>query len=293
MRFGMGMPVTTQVPGGSQEWEANASMDDVVAVAQAADRSGFHHVTTSHHIAVPGPEVDPYTTTHGAHFWDPAVTFAFLGAHTTRVKFLPYCYVIGLAHPLELAKTFGTVDLVTGGRLILGFGVGNFEPEFDTLGRPFKDRGPRADDALRALRVSLGKRVVSYDGAYYKYDSYIVSPHSIQQPVPMWIAGHTARALRRAVELGDGWMPTPTSHGGPTDDDIRRMMGAHDVPAGFELLLSRPAPLDPIDDPVGTKAALEQLEATPATIANVRFRHASRAQLVEQIEAFAALAGLS
>jgi probable F420-dependent oxidoreductase len=293
MRYGTGMPVTTQTPGMTPAWEATASVDDVVAVAQACDRAGFAHVTTSHHIAVPGPGVDPYSTTHGAHFWDPAVTFGFLGAHTTRLRFLTYAYVIGLAHPLELAKSFGTADLVTGGRVTLGLGVGNFEPEFATLGRSFADRGARADDALRALRAITGKRIATYHGSHFDFEGYVVSPHSVQEPMPMWIAGHTARALRRAVELGDGWMPTPASHGGPSDDDIRRMMARHDVPAGFELLLSLGEPLDPAGDPGGTRAQLDALEAGPATIANVRFAHTSRAHLVEQIEAFAALAGLA
>ena len=78
MRYGMGMPVTTQTPGATPAWEATAALDDVVAVAQAADRLGFHHVTTSHHVSVPAPEVDPYASTHGSHFWDPAVTFALV-----------------------------------------------------------------------------------------------------------------------------------------------------------------------------------------------------------------------
>jgi probable F420-dependent oxidoreductase len=292
MRYGMGMPVTTMVPGGSQPWEETATMDDVVAVAQVADRVGFAHLLTSHHIAVPSPEVDHYATTHGAHFWDPAVTWGFLGAHTRRIRFVTYAYVIGLAHPIELAKAFGTADLVTGGRVTLGFGVGNFEPEFALLGRDFADRGARADDALRMLRAITGKREVTYHGTHYDVDRYIISPHSVQSPMPMWIAGHSARALRRAVELGDGWMPTPAAYGGPDDDQLRAMLARHDIPDGFTLLLSVGRPLDPLGDPGDTRKELDALEAGPATAANVRFVHTSRQHLVEQVEAFAAVAGL-
>lgn len=290
IRWGMGLPVTTQVPGGSADWEADALIEDVVAIVQAADRAGAHHVTTSHHVAVPSERVDAYASTHGSHFWDPPTAFAFLAAHTERVRFLPYCYVIGLAHPLELAKQFGTVDHVSNGRLILGFGVGNYAPEFHTLGREFDDRGAAADDALRALRVTMGRRLVSYTGTHYHYEDYVVSPHSVQAPVPMWIAGHSRRALRRAVELGDGWMPTPAAYGGPDDDTVRAMLAEHDVSAAFEVLLSPGGPLDPINEPDTVAAHLIAAESSPATIINVRFRHRSRGELSEQIEAFARVA---
>jgi alkanesulfonate monooxygenase SsuD/methylene tetrahydromethanopterin reductase-like flavin-dependent oxidoreductase (luciferase family) len=171
--------------------------------------------------------------------------------------------------------------------------VGNFEPEFTLLGRSFADRGARADDALRMLRTITGKRVVRYHGTHFDVDDYVVSPHSVQSPMPMWIAGHTARALRRAVELGDGWMPTPASHGGPSDEQIRSMMARHEIPAGFTLLLSLGGALDPLGDPGGTRKELDALEAGPADAANVRFVHTSRQHLVEQMEAFAGIAGLS
>ena len=293
IRYGMGMPVITQVPGLSSAWEADAGLNDVIAVAQAADRLGFHHVTTSHHVAVPSERVNEYARTHGSHFWDPVAAFAFVAAHTHRVRLLPYCFIIGFAHPLEIAKQFGTVDLVSNGRLILGFGVGNFEPEFRTLGKSFADRGAIADDAIRALRATLGRRIATYSGPHFSYEEYIVSPHSVQQRLPIWIAGHTKRALRRAVELGDGWMPTPAAYGGPDDEEVRRMMADCDVPAGFEVLLSPGGPLDPIRDESGTTELLDQVEQSPATIINVRFVHQSRAELVDQMEAFASVAGQS
>ena len=77
----------------------------------------------------------------------------------------------------------------------------------DLLGAPFADRGDRADDALMALRSSLSTRTPAYHGAYYRYADVVMDPCARQSAVPLWIGGRTARSLRRAVDLGDGWVP--------------------------------------------------------------------------------------
>ena len=112
--------------------------------------------------------------------------------------------VLGYHHPLAIVKRYGTLDVVSGGRLILGVGVGTLEQEFALLGAPFDDRGERADASIRQLRRSFGQPEV---------DGFVVDPSGLQAPPPIWIGGRTARSLRRAVELGDGWVPfglTPT-----------------------------------------------------------------------------------
>ena len=96
---------------------------------------------------------------------------------------------------------------MSGGRLILGVGVGTLREEFDLLGAPFADRGDRADDAMRALRAALSQRAPEYAGPYYEFAGFIVDPCAQQHEVPMWVGGRTYRSLRRAVELADGWAP--------------------------------------------------------------------------------------
>ncbi len=119
--------------------------------------------------------------------------------------------VLGYHHPLEIAKRYGTLDAVSGGRLILGVGVGSLKEEFDLLGAEFEDRGPRGDDALRALRAALSVHEPRYHGEHYAFDGIVIDPCAVQQHVPLWIGGRTLRSLRRAVALADGWAPFAVS----------------------------------------------------------------------------------
>src|SRR5205807_1878685 len=99
-----------------------------------------------------------------------------MAAITEQIRFATNVLVLGYHHPLAIAKRYGTLDAVSGGRLILGFGVGSLVEEFDLLDAPFTDRGARADDALRALRASLSVRQPSYSGTHYTYDGFVVEP---------------------------------------------------------------------------------------------------------------------
>ena len=182
--------------------------------------------------------------------------------------------VLGYHHPLEIAKRYGTLDRVSGGRLILGVGVGSLQEEFELLGAEFEGRGERADDALRALRASLSKREPAYHGTHYDYEGFVVDPCAVQERVPIWIGGKTARSLRRAVELADGWVPFALS-----PDEIRSMLArASDTEAwaarasDIEIVLPPDRALDPLGDPDGARRAIDGLAAVGTTIANLTFR---------------------
>ncbi len=203
LRIGITTPVLTMLPDNHAGWEVNGTIEDVAEVAKAADRLGYTHVSCSEHVIIP----TDVGAVRGSRYWDPLATFGYLGAVTTRVRFVTNVLVLGYHHPLEIAKRYGTLDQVTGGRLILGLGVGSLKEEFDLLGAPFEDRGARGDDSLRALRASLSTLRPEYDGPYYSYSDVVVDPCALQERVPLWIGGRTRRSLRRAVELGDGWLP--------------------------------------------------------------------------------------
>ena len=181
MRLGIVTPVVTLLPRAHGRWERDAGLEAIAAVAEDADRLGYHHLTCSEHVAVPRAVAE----VRGGRYWDPLATFGYLAAKTARIRFATYVLVLGYHHPLAIAKRYGTLDRVSGGRLILGVGVGSLREEFDLLGAPFDDRGPRADDALRALRASLSQPEPAYQGDHYRYDGFVVDPRSLQERVPI------------------------------------------------------------------------------------------------------------
>jgi probable F420-dependent oxidoreductase len=284
MRVGIVTPVLTRVPKSHAKWEVDAGIEEVARIAAAADALGYDYVTCSEHVGIP-VDVAPV---RGAVYWDPASTLGYLAARTTHIRLATHVLVLGYHHPLELAKTYGTLDRISGGRVILGVGVGSLKEEFDLLGVPFEDRGPRGDDALRALRGSLAKREPAYEGPYYRYSGMVVDPWAVQEHMPIWIGGRTRRSLRRAVELADGWMPF-----GLGSDELRRMVGSVDLPAGFELALSNDRALDPSGSPDRVEEAIGQMADFGTTVVNARIVGHSLDHYIEQLEALAGLAGFT
>ncbi|MGO9457514.1 MAG: LLM class flavin-dependent oxidoreductase, partial [Acidimicrobiales bacterium] len=138
------------LPDAHASWERDGTIEDIAALSRAAERFGYDYVTCSEHVMIP-TEV---AAVRGSRYWDPLATFGYLAAVTTRLRFATNVLVLGYHHPLEIAKRYGTLDQVTGGRVILGLGVGSLAEEFALLGAPFADRGARADDALGALRAT-------------------------------------------------------------------------------------------------------------------------------------------
>src|SRR6476661_2865517 len=192
MRFGLATPVVTCHPDHGAAWEAEAGAAEIVCIAEAADRLGYHHLTCSEHVAIP-VAVAPV---RGARYYDPLATFGFLAARTERIRFATHVVVLPYHHPLAIAKRYGTLDRVSNGRLILGVGVGTLEEEFALLAAPFADRGARADDAMRALRAALSQPTPEYHGAFYDFEGFVIDPCAQQERVPMWVGGRTARSLR-------------------------------------------------------------------------------------------------
>jgi len=284
MRVGIVTPVLTRVPKSHAKWEADAGIEEVARVASAADRLGYDYVTCSEHVGIP-VDVAPV---RGAVYWDPVATLGYLAARTEHIRLATHVLVLGYHHPLELAKTYGTLDRISGGRVILGVGVGSLKEEFDLLGVPFEDRGPRGDDALRALRASLAKREPSYEGPYYRYSGMVVDPWAVQEHMPIWIGGRTRRSLRRAVELADGWMPF-----GLGSDELRRMIGSVDMPAGFDLALSPDRAFDPGASPEGVEEVMGQMAEFGTTVINARIVGHSLDHYLEQLEALAGLTGFT
>jgi probable F420-dependent oxidoreductase len=287
MKFGIMTPVLSLVPGAHAGWEEEGTIGDVRRIAVSADRLGYEYLTCSEHIAVPVGGMD----LPGPRYWDPLSTLGYLAGHTARIRLTTSVLVLGYHHPLEIAKRFGTLDRICGGRLILGLAAGYLEAEFELLGAPFKDRGPRTDDAIRALRASFGQRTPSYQGEYFHFDGVVVDPWGVQEDVPMWIGGRTRRSLRRAVELGDGWCPFAVSarRAAAWLDEASETKAWQARTKPLEVILISKAPLDPAAAPDDTVAIVRELEEAGATMMSVRFIHHSLDHYLEQLEAMAEL----
>lgn len=276
MRIGLSTPIVMQVPGVASAWEVDGTAVDLAEIACAADHLGFEYLTCAEHIAVP---VDA-AQGRGLTYWDPLSTLAYLAAHTDRIRLATSVVVLGYHHPLEIAKRFGTLDRLSGGRLVLGVGVGSLQREFALLGAEFGDRGERADDALAALRASLSTARPSYRGRFYQYDGIAVEPCAMQSHVPIWVGGRTLRSLRRAVRLADGWMPF-----GLSATEMSEMLGRFDLPPGFDVVLSTGQAVDPTGDPVGTATRLARLHDAGATAVTCSVAADSARHYVEQLAA--------
>lgn len=229
MLLGIGSPVVTRHPATAAQWEADAGIAELSAIAETADRLGLHHMTCSEHVAVPAG----VAAERGGTYWDPLATFGFLAARTSRLRLVTQVLVLGFHHPLEIAKRYGTLDTVSGGRLVLGLGVGSLREEFDLLGEPFSGRGARADEAIVALRAAMGTTSPAHSGEHYAFADVVVDPTTAQAQVPLWIGGRSARSLRRAVELGDGWVPF-----GLPLRELTEMLAAVELPEDFSVVLS-------------------------------------------------------
>ena len=288
MRLGIVTPVVNLNPRfDPPEWERRGGIDDIVEVARAAERLGYGWVSCPEHVVVPTSTAG----TRGGRYWDPLATLSFVAASTQTIGLLTHVLVLGYHHPLEVVKRYGTLDVASGGRVILGVGVGSLEAEFDLLGATFTGRGARADDALRAIRASFSERTPSYAGTDFEYSGFVVEPSGVQSHVPIWVGGRSRRSLRRALELGDGWIPF-----GLPLEDLETILGADDVvrdvasrPGDFDIVLAPEPPLDPAGDRDSTATTLRRYRDIGATGLSLRFRHDSRAHYIEQLEAMGEL----
>ncbi len=288
LRLGIVTPVVTLLPGAHARWEEAAGIAEIAEIVGAAETLGYEFCTCSEHVAVP---VD-VAAVRGGTYWDPLAVFGFLAARTSTIELATFVLVLGYHHPLAIAKRYGTLDAVSGGRVILGVGTGTLTEEFALLGAPFEDRGARADDALRALRAALSESRPHYSGEYFAFADVLVEPHAVRDRVPIWIGGRTARSLRRAVELGDAWAP----FGLRTGELAELIARAQDTdawtrrPAPVEIVLQNDRPWDPMAEADRVAEQLGRMQSIGATGLAVRFVHHSRAHYLDQLAALAELA---
>jgi probable F420-dependent oxidoreductase len=175
--------------------------DSIRRVAVQAEDLGLDDVWVSEHIIVPKDASYPPSP----NFWDPVLTLTWAAAATKRVRLGTSVLVLPLRHPLPLAKELATLQNLSGGRLILGAGVGWLEAEFDALGVPFKERGRRMDEGIAMMRAVWTQDPVTFESQWIaaKIEAMRAQPQPII-PIPIWIGGSSDAAIKRALRL-DGW----------------------------------------------------------------------------------------
>jgi probable F420-dependent oxidoreductase len=172
------------------------------AWAQLAEGLGYDLLLMSDHVAVT-PDV---ATQYPAPFYEPFTALSWLAGATTRITLGTSVLIVPYRHPLLTARMAGDLDALSGGRFVLGVGVGYARQEFAALGLDFARRGAQTDDYLAAIRAHLHEDVTSHDGPFARYAEVQTGPRPAGG-VPIWVGGHSDAALRRAARLGDVWHP--------------------------------------------------------------------------------------
>lgn len=193
MKFGL-----TGVNGGATSYpEALASL------AQAAEVAGFDSVWAGEHHVLPLSSTRFPPTNR---FLNPVVALTYVAAFTRTIRLGTGVLLLPQHQPLVLAKELASLDVLSGGRLIVGIGVGWSEEEYRALGVPYHERGARADEYLAAMRAIWSEGTPAYSGRYVSFQDVVAYPHPVQQPhPPIVIGGSAATVLRRAVEQANGW----------------------------------------------------------------------------------------
>ncbi len=204
MRFSIQLPTCTE---GLVNPVPFATPADFIRLAQEAERLGYDAVWGNDHITAA-----PYVRTKWAdppNFYEVFVTLATVGAHTRRVRLGTAVLVLPLRDPVLVAKQAATLDQLTGGRVILGVGIGAYREEFlaQWPRRAGARRGDLLDEGLAALRLLFSEREASHAGPHYAFEKIELFPKPVQRPFPIYVGGHNETAVARAARYGQGWLP--------------------------------------------------------------------------------------
>jgi probable F420-dependent oxidoreductase len=207
MQFGFGLPTAG----------AAANGPDLSQIAQRAEALGFESVWSGDHIIMPTGKITQYPYTPdgsfarplGEGFLEPFTLLAYVAGATTTIQLGLTVIILPYRNPIVQAKMLACLDRLSGGRLICGVGVGWLEKEFQVLQASYKDRGAVSDEYLEIFKILWTQDNPQFHGQFYQFDGITFSPKPIQQPhPPIWVGGHSRRAIRRAVRYGAAWHPT-------------------------------------------------------------------------------------
>ncbi len=177
--------------------------------AQTAESLGYHHILTYDHVL--GANVaarrgwrGPYTHEHMFH--EPLVLFGHLAACTRRIELVTGILILPQRQTALVAKQTAQVDVLSGGRLRFGIGVGWNDVEYEALGADFRTRGARVEEQIEVLRALWTQPSVTFHGRWHHIPDAGINPLPVQRPIPLWMGGETDVVLRRSARLADGWI---------------------------------------------------------------------------------------
>jgi probable F420-dependent oxidoreductase len=178
--------------------------------AEAVEGMGFAHALVFDHVVGANPErpggwKGPYTYRHAFH--EPFVLFGFLAAATRRLELVTGILILPQRQTALVAKQAAAVDVLSGGRLRLGVGVGWNAVEFEALGENFHNRGRRIEEQVEVMRALWTRELITYKGAFHQIPDAGLNPLPVQRPIPIWMGGESEPVQKRMARLADGWMP--------------------------------------------------------------------------------------
>lgn len=209
MRFSVGIPTCKE---GLNFPCPFAGADEVIEIIQAAEQLAYHSVWGNDHVTAPKYVRDAFN--QPPNFYEPLITLSYAAAKTSTIRLAPSVIVLPMREPVYLAKQVATLDVLSGGRFILGVGVGAYREEFERLHPKLAKsarRGDMVDESLAALTKLFTEPIASFEGDYYQFDGIELWPKPQQNPFPIYVGGNNPKAAQRAGRWGMGWLPAALS----------------------------------------------------------------------------------
>jgi probable F420-dependent oxidoreductase len=185
-------------------YEQYASFEAAMSFALRAEELGFDILWFADHVALPGHDVPRM----GGRWFEMITLMSHVSARAQRIGLGTDVLVAPYRHPILAARMLSTLDIVSGGRLIVGVGGGYVEEEFRALDLPFAERGSYTDECILVWKAMWTEQLASFQGRHFSFEDVTTEPHPVQSPhPPIWIGNASPPVLRRTARLGDGWHP--------------------------------------------------------------------------------------